>query len=53
MEFGLRSRTQSFQSALTASTQTIRMIGAYWYGNISFSNLIETDARLLQAFLEV
>lgn len=51
LEFGLRARTQSFQSALTASTQTIRMIGAYWYGSMSFSNLVETDARLIQAFL--
>lgn len=49
-QFGLVSRTQSFQSKLTSATQTLRMAGAFWAGRISFDNLDVSEVRQIQAF---
>lgn len=51
LEFGLRSNTQTFSSPLTASTQTLRLAGASWYGKASFDDLSEDNWRKLAAFL--
>lgn len=45
------SNTQSFESPLTRSVQTLALPGARWACSLSWSNLDAADAALMRAFL--
>lgn len=51
MDWALRANTQSFQSPLSGSMQTVELPGARWAASFMLENLDEADAALLQAFL--
>jgi len=51
VEWQKLSHTQSFQSALDRSVQTLALTGARWMATLRFRNLPDTDARTLIAFL--
>lgn len=50
MDWSLRANTQSFQSPLSKSVQTVELPGASWAASFMLENLDEADAALLQAF---
>ncbi len=50
VDWSLRANTQSFQSPLAGSVQTVELPGARWAVSFMLENLDETDAALLQAF---
>lgn len=51
LDFSLVPNTQSFESPLSKSVQTIEKPGAKWKQSFVMENLIEADSALMQAFL--
>lgn len=52
VQFGLRSYTQTMESPLTGSVQTIEIpFASRWMTSFTFTDLDESDTPLLQAFL--
>lgn len=49
--FGIRYNTQISTSALSGVSQVVEMPGARWRGNITFRDLVPSDAADLQAFM--
>lgn len=49
--FGLKHNTTLFQSPLSGAVQTVEMPGARWQFRMSYADLEEADAALLQGFL--
>lgn len=47
----LQSNTQTFESPLDKTVQTLELPGARWGFSCTWANLLEADAALLQAFL--
>jgi hypothetical protein len=50
MRFSLLHNTQTFESPLNRTTQTLELPGARWYAEIEWPNLSEADARAMKAF---
>jgi hypothetical protein len=50
-EWALESNTQSFNSPLSRSIQTRELTGSRWLANMIFTDLSNTEARVLAAFL--
>ena len=48
--FGIKYNTQISTSTISGVSQVVEMPGARWRGSISFSELVPTDAALLQQF---
>lgn len=51
VSFRLFYNTQSFESPLNRTVQTLELPGARWMATIEYKNLQESDARILKAFL--
>ena len=51
LTFSLMYNTTVFQSPIGGSTQTLEVPGAYWKGTVTYNNLTEDEAGLLNAFL--
>jgi len=51
LTFSLKPNSQSFQSPLTKSTQTMEMPGARWVAVMTWSELVQAEIRTLRAFL--
>lgn len=51
LEWALTANTQQFRSELNGAVQTNALPGDRWSCNMTFANLIGTDARTLMAFL--
>lgn len=51
LDWSLAANTQSFQSPLSGSVQTVEMPGARWKASFMLENLTEADSALLQATL--
>jgi len=51
MEWGLQANTQSFESPLTGSVQTLELPSPRWLANLTFEHLKDSEAAALQAFL--
>ena len=51
LDWSLVPNTQTFQSPLSGSVQTVEMPGARWKAAFTMDNLTEADSALLQAFL--
>lgn len=51
LEWWLESRTRTFSSPLSGSSQTIEMPGARWAARLSFSDSKEVDGHTLFSFL--
>lgn len=49
--FGLRSNTQSFESPLTRSVQTVELTGARWFASYSLPPMLRASAAAWIAFL--
>jgi len=49
--FSLIANTQTFTSPLNKSVQTSELPGARWKASVTWSNLVEADARAMKAFL--
>lgn len=50
-DFSLVSNTQIFTSPLSGSVQTLELPGARWAATMTFNNVKDDDAALLQAWL--
>ena len=50
-EWALESNSQSFSSPLSRSIQTRELTGSRWLASMVFTDLSNTDARVLAAFL--
>lgn len=51
MEWGLQANTQSFESPLTGSVQTLELPSPRWLATLTFEHLQDSEAAALQAFL--
>ena len=51
MEWGLQANTQSFESPLTGSVQTLELPSPRWLATLTFEHLKDSEAATLQAFL--
>ena len=51
LDWSLQANTQSFQSPLSQSVQTVEMPGARWKVGFMLENLVEADAATFQAFM--
>lgn len=51
LTFSLKPNSQSFQSPLTKTTQTMEMPGARWVAVVTWSELVRAEIRTLRAFL--
>ena len=51
VSFRLLHNTQSFESPLNRTVQTLELPGARWQAVVEWKNLVEADARIFKAFL--